>query len=94
MLGSPERRTSYVSVQQFSMWYGRGTAQGRKDLAQVVRRTQEIVDSPLTNLDSLYANRIQRKVRRIENAEKRHSTLHCGSKQTHSQSCLVSQHRC
>lgn len=35
--------------------------QDRKDLARVVKTAQEIVGHPLQNLDSVYANHIQKK---------------------------------
>ncbi|KAI3367236.1 hypothetical protein L3Q82_008287 [Scortum barcoo] len=49
-----------------AVWYGSCTAQDRKDLAQVVVKTaQGIVGSPLPDLDSIYAGRMQKKARHI-----------------------------
>ncbi|KAI3359107.1 hypothetical protein L3Q82_002649 [Scortum barcoo] len=42
-----------------AVWYGSCTAQGRKDLAQ------GIVGSPLPDLDSIYAGRMQKKARHV-----------------------------
>ncbi|KAI3367348.1 hypothetical protein L3Q82_026155, partial [Scortum barcoo] len=48
-----------------AVWYGSCTAQDRKDLAQVVKKAQGIVGSPLPDLDSIYAGRIHKKARHI-----------------------------
>ncbi|KAI3352549.1 hypothetical protein L3Q82_005493 [Scortum barcoo] len=46
-----------------AVWYGSCTAQDRKDLARVVKTAQGIVGSPLPDLDSIYAGRMQKKAR-------------------------------
>ncbi|KAI3357836.1 hypothetical protein L3Q82_016225 [Scortum barcoo] len=48
-----------------AVWYGSCTAQDQKDLAWVVKTAQGIVGSPLPDLDSIYAGRIQKKAQHI-----------------------------
>ncbi|KAK0135194.1 RNA-directed DNA polymerase from mobile element jockey [Merluccius polli] len=48
-----------------TVWYGSCTAQDKKDLTRVVKTAQGIVGGPLTNLDSLYTSRLQKKARCI-----------------------------
>ncbi|KAI3376769.1 hypothetical protein L3Q82_000371 [Scortum barcoo] len=61
------RATTIESILCLSaaVWYGSCTAQDRKDLARVVKTAQGIVGSPLPDLDSIYAGRIQKKARHI-----------------------------
>ncbi|KAI3354746.1 hypothetical protein L3Q82_004579 [Scortum barcoo] len=49
-----------------AVWYGSCTAhKTEKDLARVVKTAQGIVGSPLPDLDSIYAGRMQKKARHI-----------------------------
>ncbi len=48
-----------------TVWYGSCTAQNKNDLARVVKTAQVIVGCRLPDLDSVYADRVQRRARRI-----------------------------
>ncbi|KAI3362186.1 hypothetical protein L3Q82_012510, partial [Scortum barcoo] len=63
LLQGHNRRASSVSMQQFGM--AAALHKTEKDLARVVKTAQGIVGSPLPDLDSIYAGRIQKKAQHI-----------------------------
>ncbi len=73
-----------------TVWYSSRTAQDRKDSARVVKTAKRIVGDPLPDLDSVYAERLQKKVRNIA-ADPTHpghglfDPLPSGHKSTHTQ---------
>ncbi|KAI3363482.1 hypothetical protein L3Q82_012093 [Scortum barcoo] len=77
-----EHSSSWATIESIlclsaAVWYGRyGTRQDQMDLARVVKTAQGIVGSPLPDLDSIYAGRIQKKARHVA-ADPTHPGLFC-----------------
>lgn len=57
--------TESILSQCCIVWYSSCTVENRKDLSQVVKTAQRIVGAALLDLDSVYADRLQRKVKNM-----------------------------